>query len=57
MINSIIRFLRDHSLVWCVRCRAVYFAKDMHYHATTTGVIAALCENCEKEMYHPWRSE
>lgn len=54
MIHKFIQWLRDHSLVWCVRCQRLMFSKDARFRMTTTGFFAALCADCEREIFHPW---
>jgi hypothetical protein len=57
LLRKIDRWLRDHSPVWCVRCRRVMTAKNARYHLTTIGAVATLCPNCERELYHPWERD
>jgi hypothetical protein len=55
LLRKIDRWVIDHALVWCIQCRRMMWAKDAHYRSTTTGIVGTLCEDCERELYHPWR--
>jgi RNase P subunit RPR2 len=57
LLRRIDRWLRDHRLVWCVRCQYLMFSKDARYRMSNTGIVAALCPECEKQLYHPFSKE
>lgn len=49
-----ITWVRNHQIVFCVRCKKNLFAKDAQFENMTTGGSAPLCKACREELYTPF---
>jgi hypothetical protein len=54
LLRKIDQWIRDHMPVWCINCRRLIWAKDGQTTYTTTGIVATLCQTCERQLFRPW---
>lgn len=57
MLKKLLDWLYWHRLVWCVRCRKLMFLTDAKREWTTTGIVATLCDDCHRDLFHPFGGE
>lgn len=53
-IRSLVRWLKDHSLVMCGCCAKLFFAKDATYEYSNLGMLVFLCPKCHADLFHPF---
>lgn len=57
LLRRIDRWVREHMPVICAHCQRWKMAKSTRRKITTSGLIVSLCNDCEKELYHPWERQ
>ena len=54
LLARIIQTVSKYAPVMCVRCRGIFFEKDVEYEISTLGRVVPLCKECHKELFTPF---